>query len=130
MRTKKGIVTSAKMTGTVTVTVNRSVFHALYKKRFRSSKKFLADSKGIENLGVGDTVVISECRPVSKRKHFKVTEVVKRVPRVSEMAEEASLQGAMQSKNDSSKKDMRHQTSDKSDAHVSRLKSEVSSSHS
>jgi small subunit ribosomal protein S17 len=99
MRTKQGTITSAKMTGTVTVTVHRSVFHPIYKKRYRMSKKFLADSRGIEDLGVGDLVEITECRPLSKRKCFKVTEVLKRVPRVSEMAEEASVQTALQSKN-------------------------------
>ncbi len=98
MRTKQGTITAAKMTGTVTVTVHRSVFHPVYKKRFRSSKKFLADSRGVADLGVGDLVEITECRPLSKRKCFKVTTVLKRVPRVSEMAEEASLAGAMQSK--------------------------------
>ena len=86
MRTKQGTITAAKMTGTVTVTVHRSMFHALYKKRYRMSKKFLADSNGMD-LGVGDSVVITECRPLSKRKCFKVTEVLKRGPRVSEMAE-------------------------------------------
>ncbi len=95
MRTKQGIITSAKMTGTVTVTVHRSVFHPLYKKRFRVSKKFLADSRGVEDLGMGDLVVITECRPLSKRKCFKVTEVLKRAPRVSEMGEEAGLSGVM-----------------------------------
>jgi small subunit ribosomal protein S17 len=105
MRTKTGIITSAKMIGTVTVTVHRSVFHPLYKKRFRVSKKFLADSRGIENLGVGDTVTITECRPISKRKCFKVTEVLKRVPRVSEMAEEKDLQSVMTAKKASSKDD-------------------------
>ena len=98
MRTKKGIITSAKMTGTVTVTIHRSVFHPLYKKRYPVSKKFLADVNGMTDLGVGDEVVITECRPLSKRKCFKVTEVLKRVPRVSEMAEEKELAGAMQSK--------------------------------
>jgi small subunit ribosomal protein S17 len=98
MRTKTGTITSAKMTGTVTVTVHRSIFHALYKKRYRMSKKFLADSKGIEDLGVGDTVVITETRPISKNKHFKVSEVLKRVARVSEMAEEKALEKAMRSK--------------------------------
>ena len=48
MRTKKGTITSAKMTGTVTVTVHRSMVHALYKKRYRMSNKFLADSNGQE----------------------------------------------------------------------------------
>lgn len=96
------------MQGTVTVTVHRSMFHSLYKKRYRMSKKFLADSRGIEDLGVGDVVVITECRPLSKRKCFKVTEVLKRVPRVSEMAEEASLAGAMQSKESKKEADVPH----------------------
>lgn len=99
MRTKQGTITATKMQGTVTVTVHRSMFHHLYKKRFRVSKKFLADSRGVDDLSVGDIVNITECRPLSKRKCFKVTEVVKRVPRVSEMAEEAGLATAMKSKN-------------------------------
>ncbi|MDD4319140.1 MAG: 30S ribosomal protein S17 [Candidatus Peribacteraceae bacterium] len=90
MRTKQGVITSAKMQDTVTVTVHRSVFHPMYKKRFRSSKKFLADSKGFD-LAAGDEVVIAECRPISKNKHFKVTEVVKRAPRVSELQEEGAV---------------------------------------
>lgn len=98
MRHKQGTITSAKMTDTVTVTVHRSVFHPMYKKRFRMSKKFLADTNGMKDLGVGDTVQITECRPISKRKHFKVTEVIKRVPRVSEMVEEGELAGVMKSK--------------------------------
>ncbi len=101
MRTKVGTITSAKMTGTVTVTVHRSVFHPLYKKRFRVSKKFLADSKGVDDLGVGDTVEITECRPLSKLKRFKVTQVMKRVPRVSDMATEAGVEAAMHRKADS-----------------------------
>ncbi len=91
MRHKIGTITSAKMQDTVTVTVHRSVMHPVYKKRYRVSKKFLADTKGVNDLGIGDTVQITECRPISKRKHFKVTEVLKRVPRVSDMAEEGEL---------------------------------------
>lgn len=75
MRTKKGIVTSAKMEKTVTVTVARSVVHPIYKKRFPVSKKFLADTNDLE-VKEGDVVRIGECRPLSKRKHFKVIEVV------------------------------------------------------
>lgn len=97
MRTKIGTITSAKMTGTVTVTVHRSVFHPLYKKRFRVSKKFMADSKGIEDLSIGDTVEITECRPLSKMKRFKVTEVIKRVARVSELANEAGVEAMIAS---------------------------------
>lgn len=100
MRTKKGTVTSAKMQDTVTVTVHRSVFHPKYKKRFSMSKKFLADAKGYD-LAVGDEVVITECRPLSKRKHFRVTEIAKQAPRVSELAEESELT-AVTRRNDSS----------------------------
>lgn len=92
MRTKKGQITSAKMTGTVTVTVHRSVFHPLYQKRFRRSKKFLADPGEHTDLVVGDTVLITECRPLSRHKCFRVTEVLERVPRVSELKEEEAVE--------------------------------------
>jgi small subunit ribosomal protein S17 len=95
MRTKQGVITSAKMQRTVTVTVHRLVFHALYKKRFRRSKKFLADVGEFGDLHEGDMVVITECRPLSKRKCFRVTEVLKRAPRVSEIAEDAAVEGVM-----------------------------------
>ena len=88
MRTKIGTITSTKMQNTVTVTVHRAVMHPTYSKRYRVSKKFLADSAGQENLGVGDEVVITECRPLSKRKCFRVTEVLKRVPRTAELRTE------------------------------------------
>ena len=95
MRTKVGTITAAKMKDTVTVTIHRSVFHPLYRKRYRVSKKFLADTKGVTDLGIGDTVEITECRPLSKRKCFKVTEVLKRAPRVSDLAEEGAIEGVM-----------------------------------
>jgi small subunit ribosomal protein S17 len=101
MRTKKGTITSAKMTGTVTVTVHRSMFHPIYKKRYRVSKKFLADSKGFD-LAVGDEVVITECRPMSKNKHFRVTEITKSAPRVSALKEEAGLEGVLHRKSSDS----------------------------
>src|SRR3989344_1345346 len=75
MRTKKGTVTSAKMQKTVTVTVTRLVMHSKYRKRFPVSKKFLADT-GEMQVKEGDTVLIGETRPLSKRKHFKVLEVL------------------------------------------------------
>ncbi len=87
MRTKIGTITSAKMQNTVAVTVHRYVMHPTYAKRYRVSKKFLADTNG-NDLWVGDEVTITECRPLSKRKCFKVTEVLKKAPRVSEMKTE------------------------------------------
>lgn len=94
MRTKKGIITGTKMTGTVTVTVHRHVFHPIYKKRYRKSKKFMCDSNGLD-LYVGDEVAIAECRPLSKNKYFKVTDILKAAPRVSDVKEEEGLDTAM-----------------------------------
>ncbi len=91
MKTLTGTITGAKMTNTVTVTVHRSIVHPLYKKRFRVSKKFLADTNG-QTVGMGDEVVITECRPLSKRKHFKVTEITKKAPAVSEIKMEAAVE--------------------------------------
>lgn len=91
MRTKQGVITSAKLLKTVTVTVHRNVFHQLYKKRFRRSKKFLADTGAMTDLAVGDLVEITEGRPLSKLKRFTVTQVIKRAPRVSEIVEEAEV---------------------------------------
>ncbi len=87
MHTKQGIVTSARMQNTVTVTEHRSVLHPIYSKRFRVSKKFMADTNG-HTVNLGDEVVITECRPISKRKHFKVTEILKKAAQVSEMKSE------------------------------------------
>ena len=96
MRTITGTITAAKMTDTVTVTVHRSVFHPLYRKRYRVSKKFLADTKGVTDLGLGDTVEITECRPLSKRKCFRITQVLKRAPRVSDIQEESTVTETIQ----------------------------------
>jgi small subunit ribosomal protein S17 len=97
MRTKQGIVTAAKMQNTITVMTERSVVHPLYKKRYTVSKKILADTNG-QDVHVGDEVLITECRPLSKRKHFKVTQILVKAPQVSEIAEEAALTGVMKSK--------------------------------
>jgi hypothetical protein len=71
--------------------------HPLYKKRYRVSTKFMADTNGHE-INEGDEVVIVECRPLSKRKHFKVTEIVKKAAQVSEMKEDAALESVMHRK--------------------------------
>lgn len=97
MRQKKGIVTSAKMTGTVTVTIHREAFHPLYKKPYRVSTKFLVDTHG-HDAKVGDLVRIEECRPLSKRKYFRIAEILKHAAQVSEMSEGEGVEEAMRRK--------------------------------
>ncbi len=70
-RTFRGTVISAKMQDTATVAVERYVQHPKYKKFIRRTKKYLVDNPG-NRAGEGDTVIIREVRPISKRKHFEI----------------------------------------------------------
>ena len=72
-RVMEGKVVSNKADKTVTVLVERRVMHPLYKKFFKRSKKYLAHDE-TNACGVGDTVVIEECRPLSARKCWTVVE--------------------------------------------------------
>ena len=76
-RSLTGRVTSDKMDKTVTVLVERRVTHPLYGKIVTRSKKFHAHDESNE-VKEGDLVTIEECRPLSKTKTWKVTEVVEK----------------------------------------------------
>jgi small subunit ribosomal protein S17 len=72
---KVGVVVSDKMQKTVVVAVERTVAHPRYGKRVRRTRKFLAhDEAG--RCKVGDLVAIVETRPLSRRKRWRVTEVL------------------------------------------------------
>lgn len=76
-KTLIGVVVSEKNKKTVIVEVERKFNHPLYKKLVIKHKKYAAhDEKSIAHLG--DTVRITECRPISKTKHFYVVKVVKK----------------------------------------------------
>ncbi|HHH14255.1 MAG TPA: 30S ribosomal protein S17 [candidate division WWE3 bacterium] len=77
MKKLKGVVVSDKMEKTVSVRVTRLKKHPKYPKYVKRTKKFLADTNNID-VKVGDEVVIAETRPLSKRKSFKVVEVIKK----------------------------------------------------
>lgn len=69
MRSKSGIVTSAKMDKTIVLTVHTYKTHPKYKKRFRVSKKFYAhDPEG--KVEVGEKITIYETTPLSKLKRW------------------------------------------------------------
>ena len=71
----QGIVKSSPSAHTATVRVDRKWKHPLYKKYVKRSKTYACDVQEME-LAVGDKVVIQECRPISKTKHFMVTEKI------------------------------------------------------
>lgn len=67
----QGIITSDKMEKTVVVRVERIKQHPIYKRRFRVSKNYKAHDEKKE-YKTGDRVIIEECQPISKEKHWKV----------------------------------------------------------
>lgn len=73
--TKVGVVTGNKMKKTVTVLVERQVRHPLYKKIIKRRKTFLVHDE-YEKCQIGDVVKIVETRPLSKRKRWRVKEIV------------------------------------------------------
>jgi small subunit ribosomal protein S17 len=76
-RTKTGRVTSSKADKTVTVMLERQVKHPLYGKYIKRSTKVHAHDEE-NSCGEGDLVTISECRPLSKTKSWRVVEVLER----------------------------------------------------
>lgn len=75
-RRMTGVVTSNKMDKTVNVVITRTYRHPLYKKVVHSKRKVMAhDELGCE---IGDRVQIVESRPISKRKHWVVEEILHR----------------------------------------------------
>ncbi len=76
-KTRVGIVTSDKMDKTVVVTIKDKVRHPLYNKIVNRTVKYKAHDENNE-CGVGDKVLIMECRPYSKDKRWRVVEIVEK----------------------------------------------------
>lgn len=73
----EGIVISDKRDKTVTVRVERLIKHKVYKKYIRRRTKFTAHDE--ENkCGVGDRVLITESRPLSRLKRWRVMDIVEK----------------------------------------------------
>jgi small subunit ribosomal protein S17 len=73
----RGIVTSDRMEKSVVVAVERQVRHGLYGKAQRRTSTFLAHNEG-NAARLGDQVEIREGRPMSRRKRWVVTRIVRR----------------------------------------------------
>jgi small subunit ribosomal protein S17 len=78
---KIGSVVSSKMAKTIVVEVIRRVPHPLYKRIISKRRKFYAHDENAE-AKVGDVVRIIECRPLSKLKHWRLAEIVRRAVQV------------------------------------------------
>ncbi|MBN2414198.1 30S ribosomal protein S17 [bacterium] len=76
-KTVIGIVVSDKMSKTVTVTSERRLRHPLYGKFMKQRSKFMAHDEK-EECRIGDKVRIQETRPLSKRKRWRVVEIIEK----------------------------------------------------
>lgn len=76
-KTRVGQVVSDKMDKTIVVAIEDSVQHKLYKKIVKRTYKLKAHDENNE-CGVGDTVKVMECRPLSKDKRWRVVEIVEK----------------------------------------------------
>ncbi|MFC1337583.1 MAG: 30S ribosomal protein S17 [gamma proteobacterium symbiont of Phacoides pectinatus] len=75
--TLQGHVVSDKMDKTITVKVERQVKHPIYGKFVRRSTKVHAHDENNE-CGIGDVVVVEQCRPLSKSKTWRLVKVVEK----------------------------------------------------
>ncbi|AFN73451.1 Ribosomal protein S17 [Melioribacter roseus P3M-2] len=72
-----GTVISTKMDKSIIVAIERRVAHPLYKKYFKKTTKLMAHDEKNE-CGLGDKVKIMETRPLSKRKTWRLVEIIEK----------------------------------------------------
>jgi small subunit ribosomal protein S17 len=76
-KTYLGRVKSDKMDKTIVVSIETRILHPLYKKYVQKTKTVKAHDEQ-NNANVGDLVRVMESRPLSKDKHWRLTEIVER----------------------------------------------------
>ncbi len=77
LRIQSGTVVSDKMNKSAVVLIERRVKHPIYGKFMKKSTKLHIHDENNE-CGVGDTVQITECRPISRTKSWKLVKVVEK----------------------------------------------------
>jgi len=82
VKQKIGIVISNKMQKTIVVKIENRYPHPIYSKTVVKSQKYVVhDEKEIGNIG--DQVLVQECRPLSKRKRWKLVEILSKSSLIS-----------------------------------------------
>jgi len=72
-----GVVVSSSMNKSIVVAIKRKVEHPIYGKFINKTKKLMAHDEE-NSCNVGDTVRISETRPLSKNKTWRLVEIIER----------------------------------------------------
>ncbi|MBK6949475.1 MAG: 30S ribosomal protein S17 [Haliscomenobacter sp.] len=76
-KSRVGVVSSNKMDKTISVSVERKLMHPIYGKFVKKTKKFMAHDES-NACQVGDLVRIMETRPLSKRKRWRLVEIIEK----------------------------------------------------
>ena len=76
-KTRVGQVVTDKMDKTIVVAIEDTVPHKLYKQIVKRTYKLKAHDENNE-CGIGDTVKVMECRPLSKDKRWRLVEIIKK----------------------------------------------------
>ena len=71
LKLQSGVVVNDKMEKSIVVKIERKIKHPIYKKTIKRSKKYVAHDENNE-CKTGDLVQIAECKPLSKRKRFRL----------------------------------------------------------
>jgi small subunit ribosomal protein S17 len=75
VKQRVGIVISNKMQKTIVVKIENRYPHPIYSKTLIKTKKYLAHDE-FEESNIGDEVLLEECRPLSKKKRWKLVKVL------------------------------------------------------
>lgn len=78
-RTLQGVVTSSAGDKSATIMIERRIKHPLYGKFIKRSTKIRLHDESNE-CNEGDTILIEECRPMSKTKSWKLVKIVEKAP--------------------------------------------------
>jgi small subunit ribosomal protein S17 len=77
-----GIVVSNKMQKTIVVKIESRYSHPIYSKIMTKTKRYLAHDEFGE-CHIGDQVLVQECRPLSKRKRWKLVKIISKSSLIS-----------------------------------------------
>jgi small subunit ribosomal protein S17 len=82
VKQKIGTVISNKMQKTIVVKVENRYPHPIYSKIMTKTKKYLVHDE-MDQCNIGDQVLVEECRPLSRRKCWKLTKIISKSSLVS-----------------------------------------------
>ena len=82
VKQKIGIVISNKMQKTIVVKIENRYQHPIYSKILIKTKKYVVHDEE-ETCNIGDKVLVQECRPLSKRKRWKLVEILSKSSLIS-----------------------------------------------